>query len=254
MASNTYPDELLDAAERILSRSGRLGVAAVAEEAGVSRATAHRHLGGLSGLLELLATRRGIDLEERTRPDGRTRILDAVGAYIREKGLIGVSLDDIARRAEVGPATLYRTFTDREGLLRAYSEQRGLRRRARELDTARPLRPQLLAFVEDGLRFARENTGLMRLALSASAEDRGLIEALGADPTSSRRSLAAFLERASQTGALHIADPELAAHALAGSIMGCAFGLPDRDPADIAPSLVASFLAGWAHTPSRESP
>jgi len=236
--------ELLDAAVRLLTRGERPSVATVAAEAGVSRATAHRRLGGSPGLFTRLAELRGLDLPERTRPDARTRVLDAVGEYLKENALIGVSLEDVARRAGVGPATLYRIFTDREGLLRAFMDERGARRHARRLDPALPARPQLIALVEEGIRFLTTHRGLLMLGISPSPDDKDLVAAVGGDPASTRASLAHFLAATTRSGALRVADPELAAMALSGAMLAGVL-LTERDPAVVAPALVDGFLKGW---------
>ena len=77
------------------------------------------------------ATRAG---ERKPRKDvqrNRTHILDVAEQYFAEHGITG-SLDAIAKRAGVGPATLYRHFPTREALLAAL-----LRARDDELVTRR---------------------------------------------------------------------------------------------------------------------
>jgi AcrR family transcriptional regulator len=55
--------------------------------------------------------------------ENRRAILDAAAALFAQRGL-GVPLDDIARRASVGNATLYRRFPDRCSLVGAVFEER----------------------------------------------------------------------------------------------------------------------------------
>lgn len=62
----------------------------------------------------------------RTRSDkvrNRTHILDVAEEFFAEQG-VGGSLDAIAKRAGVGPGTLYRHFPTREALLAALLEAR----------------------------------------------------------------------------------------------------------------------------------
>ncbi|WP_456598925.1 TetR/AcrR family transcriptional regulator [Blastococcus sp. SYSU DS0616] len=64
--------------------------------------------------------------ERRPRTDAqrnRTHILDVAEQYFAEHGITG-SLDAIAKRAGVGPGTLYRHFPNREALLDALLEAR----------------------------------------------------------------------------------------------------------------------------------
>jgi len=46
-----------------------------------------------------------------------SRILDAAGAHIRDFGFRRTSMEDVARRARVGRATLYRRFASRDALI-----------------------------------------------------------------------------------------------------------------------------------------
>jgi len=65
-------------------------------------------------------------LEHRERADARRnreRILCAVARLVDERGIDGVSMDDVAAAAGVGKGTLYRRFGDRWTLLRALIEE-----------------------------------------------------------------------------------------------------------------------------------
>ena len=46
----------------------------------------------------------------------RNRILDSARELIREKGLDAISMDEVAKRAGVGPGTLYRHFATKDEL------------------------------------------------------------------------------------------------------------------------------------------
>lgn len=91
----------------------------------------------------------------------RLRILDAAAALFAEKGL-GVGLDEIAHRAEVGVGTVYRRFPDKADLIDALFE--------RKIDEMVTLGERALAQEDpwDGLRTFLEG------ALQAQARDRGL--------------------------------------------------------------------------------
>jgi AcrR family transcriptional regulator len=65
-------------------------------------------------------------LEHRERADARRnreRILCAVARLVDERGIDGISMDDVAAEAGVGKGTLYRRFGDRWSLLRALIEE-----------------------------------------------------------------------------------------------------------------------------------
>lgn len=56
-----------------------------------------------------------------------TAILDATQAEVGQRGIAKASLDAIAKRAGVNRVTLYRRFTDREGLMAAWAAREGAR-------------------------------------------------------------------------------------------------------------------------------
>ena len=53
----------------------------------------------------------------------RDAILDATVALVAERGLLGVTMADIAGRAGIGRATLYKYFADAESILHAWHER-----------------------------------------------------------------------------------------------------------------------------------
>jgi AcrR family transcriptional regulator len=95
----------------------------------------------------------------------RQRILQAAGELFAERGL-GVTLDDVARRAGVGVGTVYRRFVDKEELIDALFEQR--------IEVVGALAEESLVHADpwEGLVFFFER------GLEAQACDRGLKELL----------------------------------------------------------------------------
>ena len=95
----------------------------------------------------------------------QARILDAAREIFGTRGL-NVSLDDIARHAGLGVATLYRRFPDRESLVVALFE--------REIRKTAELARVALAAADPWEGF----TTLLRSMFRAVAEDKGLRQAL----------------------------------------------------------------------------
>jgi AcrR family transcriptional regulator len=60
---------------------------------------------------------------ETHRAAVRHAILDATLALVAERGLRGVTMAEVAARAGIGRATLYKYFTDAEAVLRAWHER-----------------------------------------------------------------------------------------------------------------------------------
>ncbi|MGW5386168.1 TetR/AcrR family transcriptional regulator [Nocardia sp. NPDC003963] len=81
----------------------------------------------------------------------RAAILSVAGRLICDEKREGVSMDDIAAATGVGKGTLFRRFSDREGLIRALVEDRTSRTwdtvRALAADSALPVNDRILAVV-----------------------------------------------------------------------------------------------------------
>src|SRR3954463_12284799 len=60
--------------------------------------------------------------QERSRQTA-ARLLQAAEAVLEKRGLNGASVPEIARRAGVSPASIYRRFIDKDGLLREVFER-----------------------------------------------------------------------------------------------------------------------------------
>jgi AcrR family transcriptional regulator len=118
-------DHLVQAALRAARDLGKdvadVPVIAIAREAGISRSTLIRRLGGTRAALDTAVRAAGVD------PGGqapvRTRALDAAAALIETSGLAAATLEAIAIAAQCSVNTLYTTFGGRDELLRALFER-----------------------------------------------------------------------------------------------------------------------------------
>jgi AcrR family transcriptional regulator len=97
----------------------------------------------------------------------RRRILEAAGEVFAERGL-GVTMDDIAERADVGVGTVYRRFPEKEQLIEALFEARveELVSLAREALAEADPWEALVGFLERGQALQASNRGLKELMLS----------------------------------------------------------------------------------------
>jgi AcrR family transcriptional regulator len=110
-------DRILGQARDLLARGGKPTVADFATAAGVSRASFYRAFVSKDALLEAL--------EVQPEPGARERVLEAALDMIGARGLAELSMDDLAVRANVSRATLYRLFPGKaalfEGVMREFS-------------------------------------------------------------------------------------------------------------------------------------
>jgi AcrR family transcriptional regulator len=124
-SARTVSDDLVQAALRAARALGKdvadVPVIAIAREAGVSRSTLIRRLGGSRAALDEAVRAAGVD------PGGqapvRTRALDAAAELVSNSGLAAATLEAIAARAHCSVHSLYATFGGRDELLRALFER-----------------------------------------------------------------------------------------------------------------------------------
>jgi AcrR family transcriptional regulator len=118
-------DDLVGAAVRAARALGKdvadVPVIAIAREAGISRSTLIRRLGGKRAALDEAVRAAGVD------PGGqapvRTRALDAAAELLSTSGLASATLEAIAIRAQCSVHSLYAVFGGRDELLRALFER-----------------------------------------------------------------------------------------------------------------------------------
>lgn len=217
---------ILGAAQRLLAEQGPgFTMAELAQRSGVSRATLYRRVPSREALAQRLREA-GVDPGEALGSPSRERILDAVGAMLAAHGL-AFTVEQVAERAEVGVATVYRSFGDRDGLLRAFFAERGPRRGAAMLDDLEsPVEETLCTLVESLLRFVTELPGLARIVLLDHGPEAREIERLrrGGRSTSSR--LLEYVQAQVKRGVL-AGDPVLLCTSLVGMVVGTSL-LPRR--------------------------
>jgi AcrR family transcriptional regulator len=108
------------------------------------------------------------DAERADARRNRERILCAAARLVDERGIDGVSMDDVAARAGVGKGTLYRRFGDRASLIRALIEeperefQESLIRGEPPLGPGAPPLERLRAFGAGVMRLLEHNARFLR--------------------------------------------------------------------------------------------
>lgn len=123
-AGRRIPVDVVEAALRAAARLGKdvadVPVLAIAQEAGVSRSTLLRRIGGSRQALDEAVRAAGVD------PGGqrpvRDRAIEAGAQLIGEQGLAVFTLELVAASAQCSVHSLYGTFGGRDELLRAIFE------------------------------------------------------------------------------------------------------------------------------------
>ncbi|WP_273735199.1 TetR/AcrR family transcriptional regulator [Mycolicibacterium septicum] len=123
--ASAVPADLVDAALRAADSLGKdvadVPVVAIAAEAGISRSTLLRRLGGTRIPLDDAVRAAGHD--PGGLPPVRVRALDAAAALISESGLAAATLDAIAVRAQCSVFSLHAAFGSRDELMRLVFER-----------------------------------------------------------------------------------------------------------------------------------
>jgi AcrR family transcriptional regulator len=174
------------------------------------------------------ARRKPIAEARKPRADGarnRQRLIDAAKAAFAELG-VGVSLEEIARRAGVGIGTLYRHFPSREAVVEAVYR--------REVEQLADAVPHLLESLPPGQALHK----WMHMFVDYIATKRLIAPSLGS--------------RTGRSSALYATSAELISGAISSLVKRAAAGgevRKDIDPADLLRAMVGVSYqnpdAGW---------
>jgi AcrR family transcriptional regulator len=253
------PETIANAAARLLAQHGPDGFTMddLAREAGLSRATLYRQAGSREAVLAALSEQ-GVEVGQRV--EARDRILAACRAVFTRAGFEAATLEDIAREAGVGPATVYRQFGDKEGLIRAFAGHIGPRRAMQEvaLHPTGDMRADLERAAATVIRYAAEDLDLLKLAVLERLRGGPWTELLKNSPMRAQTMLIRLLEPYAASGALAPDDPRRMAHAFAGMLFAFLAsplleGGPMPDPDETARFITRVFLHGLA-SPNRRTP
>ncbi len=107
-AAATIRERIVAAAREGLARGERPVVAEIIARAGVSKATFYRAFGSREELLR--------ELDVVPEPDSRPAILEAAAELLARDGLARLSMDELATRAGVSRARLYRLYPGKAAL------------------------------------------------------------------------------------------------------------------------------------------
>jgi len=175
----TSPSPYLDIARTVYAKKGRrFSLADIAEAANVSRPTIYKHLGNKDKIMALLEGSEELGIE--------ARIMRGVLQVAQAQGFWAATIEAIAEASGVGPATIYRRFGDKEGLIRAFIKSQTPRDKLPDFspDAEGGFAVELAMIVTHMLGFMHENKTLVRLIFSGNKGDRAYLAALRDDANS----------------------------------------------------------------------
>jgi AcrR family transcriptional regulator len=248
----TIAPRILQAAARIVAAEGpaELTMDRLARATRRSRATLYRQCGSREAVLDALA-RAGTDVGDRT--DTRARILLGAREVFGRVGFEAAAIEEIASAAQVGVATVYRHFGDKDGLVGAFLDELAPRRAARDARrrVSGDVRSDLERLAEQMLIGMRDDAALVRLLILETLRGGPLLPRVRAkSPTRVVTAVASLLREHCAAGRLRDVDPHLLAQAFSGMVL--AFGVvapilrgePASDPAQTARAITDLFLVG----------
>jgi AcrR family transcriptional regulator len=211
-------ERILERARIVLAMGGRPTVDDFATAAGVSRTGFYRAFPSRQALLEAL--------DRAPEPATPERILRAALEMIGEHGLAALSMDELADRARVSRATLYRLFPGKAALfaaaVEAFSPLDPVSRllAARQADPPEALIPDIAREVHRSVYVGGEDrTGLLRAVffeesgLSADTEQamrQAVLKAVGG--------MLAYIQHQMSLGRLREMNPLIALQAFIGPV------------------------------------
>ena len=213
--ADTTLDRILRAARHEFEAGRSPSLAEVATAAGVSRATVHRVVGSRAELLRLL------DVEPDQ--DSAGRVLVAAAEVVGEVGIARATMEDVADRAGVSRATVYRLFPGKEalfrGLIRVYSPLDAVLETVTRM-AGRPPEEVVPAMALAALRAAGPRPGVLRTLLfeatSAGPEAEAAMDEAAA---ATIRAVTGYLGAQMEAGRLRPMHPLLALQTLAGPVV-----------------------------------
>jgi len=248
-ADPTIRRQVMSAAREVLASDAGAPVAAIADRAGVSRATFYRHFGSRESLL------RSVALEPR--PDARTRILAAAKDMLIGTSLSELSIDELASAAGVSRGTLYRLFPGKAALLQGLIEMYSPFEAIRALLTERRDDPPEVVLPLIGraiVGVAGERLGLMRAIFHEVTSGGPAVEAMGPVFEQTLGLMTQYLAGQMAAGRVRPMHPVLALQAFVGPVFFHLMTRPTIErvvrlpmgPEGAVDELVASALEGLA--------
>jgi AcrR family transcriptional regulator len=204
---------LIDAARPLFARGQSPSVGEIVAAAGVSRTTFYRVFASRQALLRSLSV--------EPEPETRARLLESALEVLDRDGLAALSMDEVADRAGVSRATLYRTFPGKQALFAELVEHYSPFERIEETveqcfgdPPAHVLRRVAIHIAS----LARQRRGVFRALAFELTGMRSATEVEGAIEVVQRglASLIRYLQRQMELGRLRRTDPILALHAFLG--------------------------------------
>jgi AcrR family transcriptional regulator len=246
-ADPTIRRQVMSAAREVLAADADAPVAAIADRAGVSRATFYRHFGSRRSLLH------SVQLEPR--PDARSRILAAARDMLVTTSLDELSMEELAAAAGVSRGTLYRLVPGKTPLLVALIEVYSPFDAIRRIIEDHPQDPPAVVLPLIGravVGVAGERLGLMRAVFhEVTARSGPGMEGMGPLFAQTLGLLAQYMDRQMAAGTIRPMHPIVALQAVVGpiffhlmtlSVLEPVVELPDPEAA--VDALVLSALEG----------
>jgi AcrR family transcriptional regulator len=216
MASTPSREVVLERARQALEQDPSPTMIELAAASGISLRQLYRLFGSRENLLR--------ELDQEPSPDARERILEAALKLLGESGLADLPMDELASRADVSRATLYRLFPGKAALFRelivAYSPWEPIARVLDELAPDAELE-DVISRVGHALAeaLADRSPVLLRMVFEMSRNDPDTTEGVQRSMRRGLPDLIRYLVGQMAAGRLRQMHPVVAMQLLAGPIV-----------------------------------
>jgi AcrR family transcriptional regulator len=247
-------EEILATAGQLWRQDPAFTMDQLADGTGISRATLYRRFGSRDAILQRLVDEQVIDAPELSRSDIPTRILYAARTIFSRYGFAGVTVEQIAQEAGVGPATIYRHFGSKNALIEEFAKATRPSQLLQSFIIGQPsdLEADLATFAMTLLEFVHEHPAFIRIMLFEKLGNEILREQMRSTQGRTVTSLADYLAAQMAAGNIEHGDPFDLALAFVGMLFGLSFVGPhsyDRPVTDrnaVAQLVTKIFLNGVA--------
>ena len=233
-----------------LIKENNLTMDNLAEQSGLSRSYIYRTYGGKEDIIKLVAEKTGNPVSDSM--DVEKKILKAARIVFARKGFFRATIEEIAKEASVGAATVYRHFETKEKLIQAFKDEYTLGSMIGSIiiEDNTNLEEFVYFVIYNGLEFIGKNRDLFRMSFFEGEQGLEYYRTSLDQTNRSIPVLVRHFEKLTKLGKIKNINPSLMAYSLLGLIMGHGYikpaysGKPFDTPEETAKIITDIFLKG----------
>ena len=218
--SRDYEDTKIIKQALSLMKQNKLTMDNLALKTGLSRSYLYRTYGGKKDIIKLVSEQTGNSVSDSI--DIKKKILKAARTVFARKGFFRATIEETAKEALVGTATIYRHFETKEKLIQAFKDEYTLGSMMGSIiiEDNTNLEEFVYFVIQKGLEFIGNNRDLFRMSFFEGEEGLEYYRTSLDQTNRSIPVLKGHFEKLIKLGKIKNIDPSLMAYSLLGLIMG----------------------------------